>query len=467
MWAGVNDLWAYYVFIVLVFSLNALGMYLLARELNISEFASMMAGVFAGLNNYILGNIDNPNVIFYFFGCLALWGLIRFFKNKQSKTFYMAAFYLSMQLLFAPVSFVLFAVSFTALCIYRWHFIFAHLRYNKKVIFCLIPTIVVPLIYSYFYLIKSSIRSNFNYLQDLNMANFFSLSLNDFLRVQPNNPLISFADIYNMIYCSGISTAYLGIGIWSLSALAVYFKPDRFNKFLCVLGAFFFLFSMGPYISLNHIRIVDSPINFLFSDLQIHRLFRMPGRGFIIPVICLSLLAAKGLHVLVRRKSPFKLTVALAASICFFAENYIFALPVYPEYKLVDSHKQYIDMLKTCPETASVLHLPSGIYSKTGQIRELFYMYWQSKYKRNTLNGVLAYYPKERIKTDSLCSALSSSDDLNHLIKSYRLHTVVYHKWLCTSKKDSALTEVISSSLSLTKVYETKDIITLRVKHLQ
>ncbi|MDH5580750.1 MAG: hypothetical protein OEY33_02510, partial [Bdellovibrionales bacterium] len=95
-----DDLYAYYFFIVFIFSLNAFAFYKLAFQTTKKNDVAIVIGLMFSLSTPFFAHIDDPNIIFLFFPLMLLYNLFCYKDTGQQKYATYAMICLGLQIYF-------------------------------------------------------------------------------------------------------------------------------------------------------------------------------------------------------------------------------------------------------------------------------------------------------------------------------------------------------------------------------
>jgi hypothetical protein len=417
---GVSDIWAYYFYITTIYSLNSFSVYKFCRLYSSSKLAALFAGLFFSISNFMLGNIDNPNIVLCFPGILSIYFLVSSIRNNQGNKIAWSVIFLSIQLLLAPITFVML---FTLWFVYvAWHGKAVWQLVTRSKRFFLISLLIFSISltpYFVYYVISAVPVANYNQLRPIQYAPNLSMNLDDFLRTLPNNLLFrDKSDQIPLLRCG-----YFGIALFLTAILSALSKQrKRFPVFITVAGI---IACLGPYVSISNHAIFPSPLKLVYDFLPVSDYFRIPARAFLIGLLGLTVLSSIGMQWLLEQKGITTRVLFAFIPVIYLLENLPFPIKKYPvadKMKLAEYQQKIISPLKI----NTVLNLPSSLF--TGQdSREYIYMYEQTLHKKNTINGSLAYFPSLRLRNDSLCKNAQQPEVLKEIIRSNSVDLIIFH----------------------------------------
>ena len=102
-----NDIWAYYFFITTIFTLNAFALFRFSLFFVTKPIFAVISALIFTLSNFSLTNIDDPNIIFFFFPLMGLFYFYKGIESGENKNFYRAFFLWGAQIYFGFYVFLL------------------------------------------------------------------------------------------------------------------------------------------------------------------------------------------------------------------------------------------------------------------------------------------------------------------------------------------------------------------------
>ena len=222
--------------------------------------------------------------------------------------------------------------------------------------------------------------------------------------------------VENHLYESPVyeQSIYIGYAVLGLAALALLrrrSRPARERTALLVFGSGALaagLIMMGPYLPLDtsYWRLWAQPdetrhmpsLGLLMFDLA--PVFRFFTRAFVLLSACLAVLAAIGFARLERRAGNALVgrVALLAAAVGAVGLEFANAPP---RHWYGDSSPPWVGAVQTLPSDATVVDYP---LSPAFSPRSLYYMFWQTKHRRRTVN------PSVSPEAVALSSAVTSAD---------------------------------------------------------
>ncbi len=420
----LNDIWANWVFISLIYASNAIGISLISYSIFNNRLAAFLSGLFFSFSQFSLGNIENPNSIFFFLCFLSVNYLVKYYNNSLFLYLIKAFLLGGLQIYFAPTVFVSWALIAIVICFYSF---WDAIERKKKIFQLLVASLTTSLMispYIYFFVLSGFLKDYYNPISTNNII-YMSLDLYDLFRVLPNNFLFEQIDTTNN-FIDQMKSAYLGLSIW---ALAIYGFYTFRNKYRILLGIIFMLgviFSTGSYIMINKEPVCPAPLFILYEYSSFADFYRMPVRFFFIAIFILSLFSSYALS----RFFTFpkmKIWVVLLL-ILFVLENVPFPMKTYNHSYIVQDDSIYRVLRDKKRGSQNIAHLPSSLFSGESDKYEYIFIYWQRLHHQNILNGGSAFFSQERLINNEWMSHFRYNGNLTKLIDANHLNYVVWHR---------------------------------------
>ncbi len=455
---GCSDATSWYFFVVLIMTLNSLGVFLLVYHYTRNFLTSVLGGVFFGFTNFAFVNIDDVHVLFYFFTSLSVILLLRFKESKKTWLLILAGFLCAFQLYFSFYVFVYGSVVFLVFFVHG-HFkrFNLHTLKNAFLTIGIYGVVMLPFILIYF----QSQRFLDFYLPDTgkwnDIVSYSYLKITDFFSIMPNNILyhsdykasdllFSFFDIRKSAFTG---TLFMSLGL--------FYMMKHFRTFL----PWVIVFILG-------LLLCTYPYKVLSSNFVLFQVVRISYRGYLISVLALSVITVLGLNKSLTHVGKTKQMLILGTIIIIhLLENvpYPFPLANHDKVKneihtkagieLPDGYKathlkpddKMIEMVRQSTDKNSViLCLPSNrlFGGQLGMFtfnRELIYMNHQTYFKRNIFNGVHGYFPKSRIEIQKHIEQLPSREALEQLRDAGMTH-IIFYKNMVLDENDKHLHEL-------------------------
>lgn len=414
-----SDIWAYYFFIVLIFSSNAWALYWVFKKLSFQNVAAFIGSFFFTVNPFIFGNMDDPHEVFFPIAFLSLYYFYFFLKEEKNKYLITSLILAAIQIYFSVYIFLFLICGL----IIMWLFNPQKRNIPYKVLFLFI-SILVPFFYIYLKTYFTEIYINpFNttaVIKDcsLGLMDFFSSMKGNLIypeKIQDNNFPIFWAFIRRHAF---LGIAFLTISITGLFRFSRKFKTN--GLFFALV--FFLVLSVGPYFKTPWIDI-PMPLLIFYKLHDFFLFFRIPLRAFFFVILILSYLSAFQLNDWFSKKEKNKVLYLLFCILIIHSlETIPFPLPSFNASRYVSPSPAMIKFFKN-KRGVVLLNLPSSIgtsFTKSendiySYNRQVIYMNWKTKHHQNMIGGIHAYWPKFRFPQQQLFDHIPDPTALKQL----------------------------------------------------
>lgn len=462
---GFSDLWAYYLFMSIVVAANSWAVYLLISCFSYSRMAAFAAGLFFSFNNFVLAQLDNPNLLVLCLGILALYHLFGFFQTHAPGRLLWAAALSALQVYMSPYGFVFIVVAIVIVLLFNLGKLWSLLTPRLIVAAIVLPLVLLlPFLLMQF---REVADKPINILQRMDIIHYLSLNLDDFKYALPNNVLGNFSNRMGYWWTSIIKCAFIGLILPALALLGA-LRAGKYRWMWLVIVLVGFLLALGPYVSVGGNKLFKAPFYVLYQSFGLENMIRVPIRAFLLSMLGLSVLAGMGLTALLQR---FNLGGQLLV-LCIVLAAYASVQIPRPFYKhdsevALNYVPEYFDTLRSDEAENNkqvVMNLPSALFSFEGDRREYWYMYWQTRYRLNTVNGSLGFLNNARLKNDSLMRDITVPGNLSRLIDLNGVGVIVFHKKLAYTDTEKQQLEFLKQSNGVELTKEDDDLAWFRVK---
>jgi hypothetical protein len=426
----LDDIWTYYFFISILFSLSAWGVYFLGRVLKGNFFPSLIGGFFFSCSNFTFANIDDPHEIFFLFPSLMMAFLFIFKESKENRYFYIAMIMGAMEIYFSV--YIFFFQFFFLL-----PFLKGELNHKKTLLkgFILFFLISLPVVAFHLYCyLKLEIINPFD---PITVIKDCSLKWKDLFAPLKDNLLYGgrVQDIQNPLFWSFIRRhAFLGILFWTLGILGI-IRHGKSNSFIFWMGIFGLIFSLGPVWEFGKNLVMPSPLFWFYEKIPLFIFFRVPLRAFFFTTLALSIFAT--LLLSQPKFSPKTKGINFFLIIIIFLhilENCPFPMQKFSAKNLMSPPVTLLEFFKGKKDKV-ILDLPAKLgieFNRSQDIlfpynRELIYMYWQTQHLQNIVNGVHGYWPKSRIDLQTIIDKIPNKRAFLGL-QTLGITHIVFHK---------------------------------------
>lgn len=387
-WVVRSPIWAFYLFISLIMSLNALGVFLIVRKLKRRDFYAFIAGLLLMFSNYMISSIDQSNVLSIYPSLFTIYYLLLFHQNQARKFLYIACLYAAIQIYCSGYHFFFLGVTIALLLLLNARAYLLNMqRFIQLVIaFGFLLILISPFLFLYIF--SYSAETIVNSVND-EIIKSISLHLKDFLQSHP----------YNLIYGDGQDKTILyylhsilpGVSILILAFLGFLKSESRWVYIILFIA--FLLIALGP-----DLYFIKNPVYILMHYFSLDQFMRTPVRAYMVILLILILLSVEILPSLLKRL-PYLFLLFLGL---YLVENVPYKLQYFESSKYIQAPEKLMTFANSLKDDEVLWIQPSKLYDikepvgvGLGQVnREYIYMYWQVKFKKNMINGMNGYVPR-------------------------------------------------------------------------
>jgi hypothetical protein len=427
-----DDLWAYYGFLVSIFTLNATAAFVLARQYLKQAVPALFTALAFAASSFALGNIENQNTLTYFPAIICIYHFREYLLHRKSINLLLAMVVGGVQIYFGTYTFIFqsFVLLIIGLVHYRQMFL---ANAWVKVLLALPLYILLALPYMLLYLLNPELNDFYNPSRgDMSALEALSLNVNDLYRVLPNNLLYGIQHDLPQIFIYNLRSASLGITFYLTALIGILARP-AFRWEVGVIALLSFVIALGPSITING-QIVTMPMGWLYQVTDLGAFIRHSARMFFITSLMLGLFAGYGIIAIAARTRVPALLILLLAGGIFILENIPFPFEKYESRQYIVDGNPYTEIVKS-DSLVVVLELPSSLNFDNDDLgkpfnqfsREYIYMYWQSKHKQYSLNGAVAFFPPKRLANAKLTEKLPDAEALREVVFANGVNYLVYH----------------------------------------
>ena len=391
--AGLNEVWAYWLYISLLLSLNSLGFFVFSKHFIENVVLRFCSSLAFSLHLIVYLNIDTPNALSYFFLFLSLHYLMLFIRENKRRYIISFAVLAAAQIYASPVVFVLlFFMSALIVLVKERHSLLGNVK-SYLVAFIIVLALTIPYIFSY--LVNNSGHNSLMYIDvdKIFLSRYLSLQWNDFARIHPlhliygcesglDHPLVS------------LKHAFPGFLISFFALLSILFRKAWMFILISVV---LFIIGSGKYIFINEQTYWSNPLGYLFFNVDFYDFFRVPSRVGLALLACFILIAFVSIERvagLFKYGRQFSLVIALLV----VSESGLWSKRVFNSSEVLGSVHPFNDYVRSSTNSHKVvLNIPSGLFSSAKDSREFIYMMNRYHQGGNTLNGSVAYLPQSRL----------------------------------------------------------------------
>lgn len=455
---SLNDIYSYYLYLVGIFSLSSFGVYYLTNYYLNDKLISIIAGASFMMSNFIIANIDDTPLIFYFIPCLGTVMLQKFFDSEDKKYLYISSLLLAIQVYFSVYVFVFHGIIYFFIYLFNFKRMMSF-NNGKHFIVSYIYLLVVIFPMIYFYLsshYEARVINPFNLSAVIKSC---SITMIDFFRSLTGNAIYrsiptSLSDNYWAVLRR---SAFIGatFGTISLYGMKCDFKKNLWMILIIICGV---LISFGPSLQLGN-SVIAMPMSLVYKYIPLSKYFRVPSRAFILSVMFMSFFFAVGVKNILTNVGSKKIYYGFLLMLVTFnsIENISFSPIKYDISKLHKVDKAYANFFKN--KKSVILNLPSTIgtsfiHSKDLLFeynREIIYMNWQTQLDQNIVNGINGYFSKDRIELQKVIDNLPNNQSV-YLLKKIGVKHIVYHKKLLLSYENDIYKLLLKSDKMFVEV---------------
>jgi hypothetical protein len=430
-----DDLWAYYGFLVSIFTLNATAAFVLARQYLKQLVPAIFTALAFAASSFAFGNIENQNTLTYFPAIVCVYHFREYLVHRNSINLILAMVVGGFQIYFGTYTFIF--QSFVLLIIGLVHYREVFFANGwVKVLLALPVYVLLALPYMVMYLPNPELNDFYNPSRgDMSALEALSLNVNDLYRVLPNNLLYGIQHDLPQIFIYNLRSASLGFAFYLLALVGILARPS-FRWEVGIIALVSFVIALGPSITING-QLITMPMGWLYQVTDLGAFIRHSARMFFITSLMLGLFAGFGIIAIAARTRMPALIVLLLAGGMFILENIPFPFEKYESSQFIVDGNLYPEVVSS-DSLAVVLELPSSLNFDNDDLgkpfnqfsREYIYMYWQSKHKQHSLNGAVAFFPPQRLANAKLTEKLPDAEALREVVLANGVNYIVYHTGL-------------------------------------
>jgi len=442
-WLGMGDLWAWACMMVVVYTTNAFGAYLFFGNWASKWAVAFWAGLALAASVFCFGNIDSPNAFYLGTMFICLHYSNRFLNSGEWKPLLLAVVWGAATFYFSAYIFVFQAMLLAFFWIYHYSKVLAvpSLLPKLATAAALVAVLIAP--YLMFLSAPGGLSSAWNPVEHFGVLDILSLDLLDLIRTMKGNLLYPpLKDgLYEHPFFYAQHAVFPGILLLVLAIVGYVVSPTRGRMWLLLtIGGF--ILAIGPAIHIAGVRI-PMPMALAYEYTGLEAALRNPVRLWYLVLLGLIGLTLPAIEKLLAR--PKGLLILVLVMFVYILENVPFNIPKYNTTAYTKPDQQYINHLSTA-KGGVVLELPSAVFTG-GEwprglnefSREYIYMYWQTMYKQNTVNGCNGFLPISRLVVNDLICRL----------------VVVFHKNLPLLQDDPRIEGYLASNPLLSLELET------------
>ncbi len=392
-WLLDSKLWAYYIFSSIILSLNAFSVYILYKQLFNNYKYSIAAGLIFVFSNFILCSLDQQNVLSIYPSLLSVYFIISAAKKDKPYLLLLASFFAGIQVYCSGYNFLFTGVVWGLLAIVHYAKLLEWLR--KPVFWIAIISLVVYIAPFFFIYFLGGLKGNSINTVSNDILIQLSLHADNFFQAHPYNIIYGNRTDSNLLHYIGA----VGIGCMFIVLCftgLIYIKSTKFRATFILIIMSGILLAFGPVWNFGGFSF-DSPIFLILKSVQLDQYMRTPIRAFMISLVPICIVSTYAMEMIFARNRYLGLAVVFLWCI----ENIPFKLQKFQSSLYLDVPHLVQEAADKLDSDQALWILPSTIHQQItmppglGEInREYIYMYWQTRFKKNMINGMNGYYPK-------------------------------------------------------------------------
>lgn len=391
-WLIQDPIWSYYVYISILLSLNAIGLFLVTRQLTVTPGIAWLAGWLFMLSNYMLSSIDQQNVLSVYPALFCIFSVLRYKELSSPPWLVLAALFACIQLYCSAYHFFFLFIALLILSAFEFRYLLSLL---KKPVFWIAIGCILLAVYPFaaLYLLGDLHEQTHNFVDRRTMSSL-SLHATDWFKTHPYNALYGVKtdqSLLHYIHAVGPGLVLMGAATTGWIMISGFKKKALYVSFI-IAGL---LLSFGPNWQVGD-QVLASPLFTAMRWMGLDNLMRTPVRAFmlLLPVLCVLSATA-----LIRAWGYHKWLTAIVIFL-WVLENIPYRLQVYNSAEYITVPEVVMQTAQTSTKEAPLWILPSSLYEIPGlqaglgeQNREYIYMYWQTSFEKNMINGMNAFVP--------------------------------------------------------------------------
>lgn len=461
-----SDLWAYYFFIVLVFTTNAWATYWLGRKLELNLWAAVLAAMIMSACNFSFALMDNQNAIVFAPMILAFAQIVQFLNTGRQKHLYLLALWGGLQIFFSSYIFIYTVTIAIIWMLWNWR-IWLNKEHMLAVLKGALLAVVIISPYIYFYILSNNLHEPQDLTIKLKSLEYLSLEPRHFIQPLKNNLIYGRLAEDKNYYGFTFNAASIGLLAYVLAILGLLYKP-KYRWPLVITWLVGFFVAIGPYIYWGDSKI-PMPLYFVTLVAQKLILVNHTARFYAICVLIVGLLAGYGLMWLNQRLKVKPVWLFVGVLVVFLLENVPVPFEKFDSARYMKPEPDYTQWMGTVSGDV-VLNLPSGPaldnlkeYAAFGK-REYIYCYWQLPFDVNVTNGFGR--PTQDLKRFRHWAArIDRDDDIDSLLNAVPIDWIAYHPNMLMEGVEDDIRPFLDTTSRLKPVLISDDLVIYQVKH--
>jgi hypothetical protein len=291
-----NDVLAYNAVTLLTLALAGLGAFLLARELGVSRWAGLLAGIIYAFNTWNLNEVVRLQILSNQWFPFVVLALVRFFDRPGRRQAVAVGLFCILQSLSCMYWALYLPLLVGSLVVYlQWRRRLS-LRELRPLLASLLLVLAITAVFALPY-------AELARQLDLRRERPQPLDLERYFDVLPGSLLEAWLGTarrnQNAAHFLGFSV--MALGLWGIAKGRLRTSHVRLKPFLVGLGLVGFLLSLGPTVQYGGRELAPGPYSLLFDWAPGFRNVRFPERFSIFLILAAAPIAASGLDALSAR----------------------------------------------------------------------------------------------------------------------------------------------------------------------
>lgn len=396
-WIFKNDLWAYYVHISFIYALTSFSMYKLCSLFFRKSYLPLLGGLLLTTTNYYLASIDQVNVVSVYPAIFCIFFILKWCLTGVRRYLFIAAICYGMQIYASGYLFFYLNLCIGILFVfYRTQF--SGCKNIRLVLFAALTGFALVLPYIYTYIFNSQEAFCINGGRDINVVAFVSIKWSSFSNSLPYN--ILYGDRLDRTLIDNVLSINIGIILPVLGIWGMFLVPSaRERNTLGIILLSGFILGIGPVINFANQSFLSPLYEWIISPLGIDKFLRTPVRAYTFILIIVILTALYAIDK-IKRYKYFSFFFILG----IFLENIPYKFQYFESKKYLQVPEEVLQTAQKTKQEEVLLILPSTRFTERKlnpqmdeNTREYIYMYWQTKFKKDMLNGGNGFIPYKSI----------------------------------------------------------------------
>ncbi len=460
-----SDLWAYYLFMVLVFTSNACATFWLARKLEMTALAAILAAFIMSACNFGFALMDNQNAVTFAPMIMGFAHIIQFLNTSRHKHLYLLGVWGGLQIFFSTYIFI-YTVTIAAI----WFLIYWKHWLNKAHLFAVAKGALLNVVlispYIYWYILGDNIHEPQNLTLKLKSLEYLSLEPRHFIQPLKNNLFYGRLGEDKDYFGFTFNAASIGLIAYVLAILGLLYKP-KYRWALVATWLVGFFVAIGPYIYWGESKI-PMPLYFVTLLAQKLILVNHTARFYSISVLIVGLLAGYGFMQLTQKVKLKPVLLLGIVLVLFLGENIPMPFEKFDSAVNMKPETDYTKWMQTITGDV-VINLPSGPALDNSKEytafckREYIYCYWQLPFDVYVANGFGR--PPDNVKRFKHWAArIDQGNNIDSLLSYVEIDWIAYHPQMFMDGIEDDIKPFLDTTHQLEPVSATDELVVYKVK---